>query len=308
MGRTANSTVQTVDLPALDAAALTHNQNAVSLHQAVVMDQFGDGLIYDRTRLVNEARFYMAQSAEAMLEAGKRLIVLKENEPHGEFELIVRDQLGMPERTARRMMQASIKYLSPQLQSNASTLATLGKSKLFELLSEDDEDLAALADGGTVAGLSLDDVDQMTNRELRVALRNSREDHAAQRQVLASKNEKIDELATKLEKKPRIEVLPPDAEAKQLRQEAAGHSHAAESAVRGALWPAMRALLEHSAKTGADHMPTMSGLLAQVDRACLDLRTEFNIPLVAEADGTPAWLRPGADDQVAAALKQETGA
>ena len=250
----------------------------------------------------------MAQSAEAMLEAGKRLIVLKENEPHGEFEMIVRDQLGMPERTARRMMQASLKYLSPQFQGTTPALALLGKTKLFELISEDDEDLAALADGGTVAGLTLDDVDQMTSRELRIALRNAREDHAAQRQVLATKNEKIDELATKLEKKPRIEVLPPDAEAKQLRQEAAGHSHAAESAVRGALWPAMRALLEHSAKTGADHMPTISGLLAQVERACLDLRTEFNIPLVAEADSTPAWLRPDADDQVAAALKQETEA
>ncbi|MDE8666932.1 hypothetical protein PUN16_030700 [Pseudomonas aeruginosa] len=63
-------------------------------HSAEAAAQFGDGLLYDRIRVVNEARFYMAQSAEAMLEAGKRLIVLKEHEPHGEFTQIVTEQLG----------------------------------------------------------------------------------------------------------------------------------------------------------------------------------------------------------------------
>ena len=57
MGRTTSKPVETVDLPALDGDALTNNQNLVSLHRSAVMDQFGDGLNYDRTRLVNEARF-----------------------------------------------------------------------------------------------------------------------------------------------------------------------------------------------------------------------------------------------------------
>ncbi len=35
------------------------------------MARFGDGLPYERERIVHEARFYMAQSAEAMLEAGR---------------------------------------------------------------------------------------------------------------------------------------------------------------------------------------------------------------------------------------------
>lgn len=65
------------------------------------------------------------------------------------------------------MMQASTKYLSPALKPNVPTLAHLGKAKLFELMTEDDEELAELADGGTVAGLTLDDVDRMSVRELR---------------------------------------------------------------------------------------------------------------------------------------------
>ena len=50
-------------------------QQASQLAPALIeIDQkFSDGLPYDQNRIINECRFYMAQSAEAMLEAGKRL-------------------------------------------------------------------------------------------------------------------------------------------------------------------------------------------------------------------------------------------
>lgn len=57
-------------------------------------------------------------------------------------------------------------------------------------MTEDDEDLVELADGGTIAGMSLDDIDRMTSRELKAALREARETNAAQQRVLADKNEK----------------------------------------------------------------------------------------------------------------------
>lgn len=81
-------------------------------------------------------------------------------------------------------------------------MSLLGKAKLFELVAEDDDDLAELADGGTVAGLTLDDVDRMSVRELRQALREARETNAAQQRVLADKNEKIDSLSTRLRRNP----------------------------------------------------------------------------------------------------------
>ena len=59
--------------------------NAMTEHRLEIMQQFGEGLPYERDRIVHETKFYMAQSAEAMLEAGKRLIILKECEPHGDF-------------------------------------------------------------------------------------------------------------------------------------------------------------------------------------------------------------------------------
>jgi hypothetical protein len=60
---------------AQDNAAL----NVLGARSLEVAERFGDGLAYERERVVHEARFFMSQSAEAMLEAGKRLIQLKEN-------------------------------------------------------------------------------------------------------------------------------------------------------------------------------------------------------------------------------------
>lgn len=160
---------------------------------------YGDNLPYDRTRVTNETKFYMSQSAEAMLEAGKRLVLIKEHEPHGTFTEILEKELGLAPRTARIMMQASVKYLSLG-ETKAQTLAHLGKSKLFALMSQDDEELEALAEGGTVAGLTLNDVDKMTVKDLKKALKEAKEDQDAVRKISSEKDKKINELAEKLEK------------------------------------------------------------------------------------------------------------
>lgn len=159
-----------------------------------IAERFDQGLPYERSRVVSEARFFMAQSAEAMLEAGRRLIVIKENEPHGEFVDIVEQQLGLASRTAQVMMQASLKYLSPKLEAKAQTFALLGKAKLLDLMVEEDDDLTALAEGGTVAGMTLTDIDRMSCRELKAALRKAREKTEADERFIDAKNKKIDEL------------------------------------------------------------------------------------------------------------------
>lgn len=110
MARHAEAKQQPADMPDIlpaRAAGIEAAQDALSLHAdqaSKAMKVIGYELPYDRERVVQETRFYMAQSAESMLEAGRRLLVLKENEPYGEFEDIVRERLGMPERTARLLM------------------------------------------------------------------------------------------------------------------------------------------------------------------------------------------------------------
>lgn len=313
MARTKNThTPELAPLPT-NTEGWQEDANQLALHTSEVMQQFGDGLPYDRNRLVNEAQFYMAQSAEAMLEAGKRLIVLKENEPHGEFVEITENTLGLNVRTAQLMMKATLKYSSPQLESKAKTFSLLGKSKLFELMTEDDEDLAELAEGGTVVGLTLDDVDRMSVRELRRALREAREDTTAKAKVTASKDSKINELDAELAKLkakpnlPLIETLAPDEVARRLAKETADFANLILGEINSKLVPALRALDAHDHAHGTRHNVMAAGLVAQLEARLDELRGDFDLPRNLDGDSTPDWLRDDAEAVIAEALDLSAG-
>ncbi|NCG55221.1 DUF3102 domain-containing protein [Serratia fonticola] len=275
---------------------LTENQNKMALHQQQIMEQFGEGLSYDRERVVHETKFYMAQSAEAMLEAGKRLVILKENEPHGDYLDIIQERLGMEPRIAQKMAQAALKYLSPALVNNAKSLSHLGKTKLYELMLEDDDDLAALAEGGTIAGLDLDDIDRMTSRELKAALRDAREDADAKQRVLSDKNSKIDDLTTKLQKQSKIKPPAPDVEAEKLRKEVSAIAFEAEAVLSGKLREAFSVLTTHCSDHEVDPpYDFMAGLLCQVERSINQLREQFDLESAPSGNDKPDWLKT--DDQ-----------
>ena len=190
--------IDTIDHAALAEAG--EKSLVLAEHLNKVIKQFGDGAPYEKLRLVDETKFFLQHSATAMLEAGKRLILIKEHEPHGEF-LNTLEAIGIAERAARKMMQAAYKFCGP----NQAKFAALGKSKLLELMVEDDEDLAALAEGGTIADLDIDDVDRMSVSELRQALRKSRDKQARDKEVhdkmIEQKDKKINDLDRKLHKK-----------------------------------------------------------------------------------------------------------
>ncbi|EFS3478882.1 DUF3102 domain-containing protein [Salmonella enterica] len=291
MGRTKSQPVELMeDAPLSDG--LNVNLNAMTEHRLEIMQQFGDGLPYERDRIVHETRFYMAQSAEAMLEAGKRLVILKENEPYGDFTNILENDLGLAPQVARRMMQASVKFLgNGDDQPKRSALSVLGKTKLYELMVLDDEELDALADGGTVAGATLDDIDRMTSRELKAALREARETNAAQQRVLADKNEKIDTLSTKLEKKSRIQPPKPDEEVKKLRAEVTALAVEAESAIAVRLSSAFETLCAYCAENMIDTpRDFMAGLVCQLESTARSLRSTFDLPDEPTGNAAPSWL------------------
>ncbi|EPS1154519.1 DUF3102 domain-containing protein [Escherichia coli] len=291
MGRTKSQHVELETDVAL-SGDINVSLNAMTEHRLEIMQQFGDGLPYERDRIVHEARFYMAQSAEAMLEAGKRLIILKENEPHGEFTDILENELGLAPQVARRMMQASVKFLgNGDEQPKRSALSVLGKTKLYELMVLDDEELDVLADGGTVAGATLDDIDRMTSRELKAALREARETNAAQQRVLADKNEKIDSLSTRLEKKSRIQPPKPDEEVKKLRAEVTALSTEAESAITVRLFSAFETLSAYCAENQIDTPKDfMAGLVCELESAARNLRSTFDLPDEPTGSVAPSWL------------------
>ncbi|EJJ4407180.1 DUF3102 domain-containing protein [Salmonella enterica] len=268
------TTLQAIDpIDGIVPDSLNVELNEIAQHHMAIMEQFGEGLPYDRNRIVHETRFYMAQSAEAMLEAGKRLVILKENEPYGEFQSIAKNELGLDDRIARKMAQAAIKFLSPQLEEKRKTFSDLGRSKLYELMLEDDEELIELAEGGTIADLTLDDIDRMSVRELRKALRESKEDLAASRKLNAEKSQEINEL-----KETHFKSIDPDEAINRVISDFTERHEAVLRTFIGALPDFFQRLEDDYNNRGISHTGLMAGLLHDIEREIASVRAQFDIP------------------------------
>lgn len=137
--------------------------------------------------LEDEIRFYQRRTVEALLETGKRLLVLKELTPHGEFGQRV-ELLGFSDRTAQRFMQAAVKTAK---SANLAVLSSQVKSAsaFLELVTHDDDVLDGLQE--------MDAFDRMSASELRKAARELEADKRAAEEVAANKDRKINDLERK---------------------------------------------------------------------------------------------------------------
>lgn len=141
--------------------------------------------------LEDEIRFYQRRSVESLLEAGKRLVVLRELCQFGtEFDQRV-ELLGFSRRTAYRFMQAAAK-VSKSTNLLAMSTQVKNASAFLELITHDEDVLEGLQE--------MDDFDRMSASELRKAARELQADKAATEQLLTTKNKKIDELTRKVKK------------------------------------------------------------------------------------------------------------
>lgn len=292
MARTKTNTTPEQSTVDVDPAAAEAGTNALTVLGARVSELgelLGDDQPYERGRVVSETQFFMSQSAEAFLQAGKRLLLIREFEPHGEFTNIIQQRLGIELRTAQRMMSAAAKYLSPSLAANATTLSLLGKSKMLDLMSESDDDLVELAEGGTVAGLKLDDMQAMSSRELRAALVEARKAAATKDRLIAKKDQTINEQAEQLE---RRNAVGDEATALQL-EELRVDTLAAEQAI-ARLVATAGAILDERADSG-------TGLAARqaIDWVAARFTEEAATRSIAieplDGQGMPAFLGDVAD-------------
>lgn len=174
------------------ADSLTLNARSTAL--MAIDKQFGGVVEYERDRVVSEAAFFINQGSESFFEAGKRLLLLKEHEEHGNFVKAL-DRIGIDVRAAQRLMTVAARF------ADTKALSSLPRTKLLELAMLDDEELAELDKGGTAVGLTFDDVDKMGVRELRGALRKEREERVEEgeqnERLLAAKDKKLNQLSKK---------------------------------------------------------------------------------------------------------------
>lgn len=170
--------------------------------------------------LEEEIKFYQRRSVEAVLEMGKRLLLLKEVTGHGNFVERI-EGLGIGYKMAAKFMASTLKF-SKVSSTRLFELPNLNQGKLLELLVLDDGEIEALNSGDEVRGIQLDDVDCMSVSELRRALRKEKADKeaevakvkssvsgelAAKDKLIADKSRRIAEL---VEEKNRAECLTDD--------------------------------------------------------------------------------------------------
>lgn len=269
--------------------------NELAIHSIAVMEKFAGGESYNEAIWIERGRIAVKQTMEGMFELGRALIIIKEHTPHGRFAEIAEKEFGLGRRESQRLMNATLRFIDPKMKQVQSQFMKLGKSKMLELLVEDDDTLLELAEGGEINGNTLDDVDRMTVKELRVALREIRETAEAKDKVIADKNKKVDELAEKLAKK-QTGVKEPQAE--DVGSELTMRLSSLEVGIRSdvsRLKDLFQQMLAHGEAHGFDHRAKMVGTLNQIILDCETLRETYALPAEAPTDKAPEWLE-GADN------------
>lgn len=261
----------------------------MAVHSANVMAKFSNGEAYNEAVWIERGRFAVRQTMEGMFELGRALIVIKEHTPHGRFAEIAEKEFGLGRRESQRLMNATLRFIDPKMKQAQPKLMTLGKSKLLELLVEEDDTLLELADGGDINGHTLDDIDRMTRNELRAALRESRETAEAKDKIIADKNKKVDELAEKLAKKQTCKEPSPEDVGSELTMQLSGLEVAARSDL-SRFAEVFEQMLAHGEANGYDHRPQMVAAINQIIRDAETLRERFTLPQEAPTNAKPEWL------------------
>lgn len=287
------------DVTTINSAAVVHDVQAVQTLQnnfssvAKILNYEGE---YDERRLISEFRAQSSMAAEALLNAGKCLLLLKEGAAHGTFLSIVKEDLGLSARTAQNMMAAAWRYLqNPEIAPHVAKFKSLSKTKLLDLMSQNDEDLIQLAEGGTLAGFKLEEIETLTTDELKRALRQKDAEIdelngtiTAKDKLLTSKNQTIDKLQ---EKKELMKKATPDEVEANWRAQLAELVHEAEVKLRNDIVHCIESLREH-ANVNETSTPEALALvfasgLGQVQAALNAVCTEFDIDLAANANPIP---------------------
>jgi hypothetical protein len=218
MARNPTPTTPVLDLQINDAAlsADVHALNVLSADAIAVIRDYNLQSANPHV-LVTEIQGYQQTAIECLFQVGARLLLLRQLLQHGEWVKTL-ESIGMEERMARRIAQATVKYRAGN-KPRSDKLLGLGKTKLLEIMVLDDDDIDVLEQGGQVGQMSLDKIDTSSCSELRAMVREYIQENNAQKALVAAKDQKINDQSLKLEKARKFKPNP-DSEAKNLAEQA----------------------------------------------------------------------------------------
>lgn len=234
------------NLPTKSPAVFHEEQQAAERHAhrlRAVEEGYGLDMPYSRESHIYIARQAVRHVHNGMFGLGCALIQLKEHEPHGDFGAILHE-IGVGVRYAQNCMQLARTFKQSVKAEKIADRLTNGQ--LMTIMRDAREDVDSFVETGAVAGLTLDDVADMTPSQLREALRKERAARDKDRNdfefTVKDKNNVIDHL--RLRKRGSMEeqanALWPDIE------------HAAQAATTAAI--EFEALLDEYRNTAGDNV------------------------------------------------------
>ncbi|OPH34986.1 DUF3102 domain-containing protein [Moraxella equi] len=286
---------QVIDVTQDDVTVISENTVNEHAHKlGTLATQLGYKGALTVGALEDEIRFYQQRTVEAFFEMGKRLILLKEMTPHGEFVKRL-EMLGFSKSSAQRLMSASYKLSK---LPNLGHLVQIGNtSKLLEFLTLDDDEIGELAETGSVLGIELDEYDKMTASELRKALREAKSDNQAKENIIKKKDEKLNELdaeLTKLQAPAKVKEKAETAK-QQLSQSALSEIQSATLTLFNDIarfTNRCQAVAETIEEHGLYHLQEQyeTSIVASFQQIA-ELSTTLGVQIDFENMVTPAWLQ-----------------
>lgn len=276
-----------------DKLAARHGELVqLNKEQQALVDQFGDGLPYVREIYIAESQRDLRTAAEAGVRIGRRLIVMKAHEAHGEW-LGALSQIGIGADTAQRMMAAARRLEALPNTAPARNLieAAKSQSKLFELLSLPEDQFQELAVEGETEGLALDDLAGMTRKDLREAIRELKADLAAKDERIGKLSDQVNRAEEKAAKASRKwKTGTPDDQQVTLEQRVIEGKHevlAALGSEKSGLTAAFIELAQHCNSHGLECSQFMGDVIGELMGALRELRDGYNygfdVPVVNDA-------------------------
>lgn len=145
------------------------------------------------------------QTAQNIIEIGKRLIEVKENLHHGEFTEWLKERVDISHRTANNFMKVANTF------SNSQSLANLGSTKLFLLAGLDEEDRQEVMQENNVEEISTRQLEQVVKekKEIKKQLEAEQEYSQELQEAIKEKEKQIRALQNEIEniQVPKKEII-----------------------------------------------------------------------------------------------------
>ncbi|MBP5951335.1 hypothetical protein [Pseudomonas sp. P42] len=308
MARAKIQPAETVDLPALNGEMLTANQNAMATMQASHSEE---------RDMVNQL-LGQAQMAGAFEEFSRtvrtsKLAFVKENKlyraiagrksPHG-AEIITGSWEEFCALLGRSVDQVDrdIANLRAFGEEALDSMSRMGigyrEMRQYRRLPEDQKtaliEVAKTGDKDAFVDLAEEIIAKHAKEkeELIQRLDETNADYEAQAEVMAKKTTELDKTKQELEKtRKRLQSMPANEVAKELRQEVAAVAYEAEANILGSLREGFTKLEEHAAESGEDHRTFKAGLIRQLEITLATVRSEFHLPEHVDDASAPSWLK-----------------